>query len=275
MIVAPGAIDCITARCIAQAGLPAIHMTGAGTSLSMGFPDYGLTTMTEMVANASRIANCVDIPVISDADTGYGSEMNVYRTVQEFERAGVAAIHLEDQAFPKTCLDAKTELASREDYIAKIRAAVAARKSKEFCIIARSDAYIVAGIDEAVERANLALANGADVAFIEGPKTMGDLEAVPRRVNGPALVDISNGVTSELTLEIAERFGYAIAILPSTLISGIFESCEQRLAEIKQGRLPPPASPGGSAALFARFTSADWDARRTAFRRPVPDAAAE
>jgi 2-methylisocitrate lyase-like PEP mutase family enzyme len=122
MVVAPGAIDCITGRAIAQAGFAAAYMTGAGTSATLGYPDYGLITMNEMVGNASRIVNSIDIPLISDSDTGFGNELNVFRTVQEFERAGVAAIHIEDQVFPKKCghLDNK-ELVSREDFIASRR----------------------------------------------------------------------------------------------------------------------------------------------------------
>ena len=135
MVVAPGAYDCITARLIAQAGYPAVYMTGAGTSVAHGLPDYGLLTMTEMVANARRITGCIDVPLVSDSDTGYGNELNAYRTVQEFERAGVAAIHIEDQVFPKKCghLEDK-ELISLEDYTAKIRAAVAAKSTREFQI---------------------------------------------------------------------------------------------------------------------------------------------
>ena len=169
-------------------------MTGAGTSATLGYPDYGLITMTEMVANAGRIVNSIDIPLISDSDTGFGNELNVFRTVQEFERAGVAAIHIEDQVFPKKCghLDNK-ELVSREDFIAKIRAAAAARKSKDFCIIARTDSRAVVGLDEAIGRANAALANGADVAFVEAPQTMEEIESVPKRVKGPCLLNVVRG----------------------------------------------------------------------------------
>lgn len=272
MIVAPGALDCITARAVARAGFSAAYMTGAGTSMSLGYPDYGLITMSEMVENASRMANSIDIPLISDADTGYGNELNVFRTVQEFERAGVAAIHLEDQLFPKTCSYAvgkKIELVSREDYVARIRAAVAARKSKEFCIIARTDAYKVGGFDEAIGRARLALSNGADVAYIDGLQTMADVEAVPKRVQGPCLTDMMfNTMSADFTLETAERFGYAIATVPGATLVGIFEICDQHLAGLKQGKLPP-AVEGGPSALFARFGAADWDARRTAFRDPI------
>src|ERR1700759_2995092 len=173
MVVAPGAYDCITAVLIQRAGFEAVYMTGAGTSASLGYPDFGLITMSEMVANAGRIATAVDRPVIADADTGYGNELNVVRTVREYERAGVAAIHLEDQEFPKKCghLDDK-KVVSREDYFAKIRAAGAARRPADFMIIARTDSRAITGFDEAVARANGALEAGADMIFLEAPQTM-------------------------------------------------------------------------------------------------------
>ena len=157
MVVAPGAYDCITAKLIEQAGFAAVYMTGAGTAASLGYPDFGLVTMSEMVANARRIAAAVELPVIADADTGYGNELNVFRTVREFERSGIAGIHIEDQQFPKKCghLDDK-QIIPREDYLAKIRAAVAARRDPSFMIIARTDSRAVAGFEEAIIRANAA-----------------------------------------------------------------------------------------------------------------------
>lgn len=273
MVVAPGAIDCITGRAIAQAGFSAAYMTGAGTSATLGYPDYGLITMSEMVGNASRIANSIDIPLISDSDTGFGNELNVFRTVQEFERAGVAAIHIEDQVFPKKCghLDNK-ELVSREDFIAKIRAASAARRSKDFCIIARTDSRAVVSLDEAIERANTALANGADVAFVEAPQTMAEIESVPKRVNGPCLLNVvRGGKTPEIDLDVAERMGYAIAIVPGLLLGGIIQTCDRLLGDLKQGKFPPVT--GSPGKTFARFGAAEWDERRTAFRDPVKAAA--
>ena len=273
IIVAPGAVDGITGRLIDQAGFPAAYMTGAGTAMTLGYPDYGLTTMTEMVANATRIVNAIGIPLISDCDTGFGNELNVFRTVQEFERASVAAIHIEDQVFPKKCghLDNK-ELVSREDFVAKIRAASAARKTKEFCIIARTDARAVVSLDEAIERANAALANGADVAFVEAPSTMAEVEAVPKRVKGPCLLNVvRGGKTPEIELETAERMGYAIAIVPGLLLEGILQTCDRLLADLKKGKFPPVG--GSPAKMFARFGSAEWDERRIAFRDPVKAAA--
>ena len=278
LVVAPGAVDGITARAIERAGFCAVYMTGAGTAATLGFPDYGLTTMTEMVANATRIVNSVSIPLVSDADTGYGNELNVYRTVQEFERAGVAAIHIEDQVFPKRCghLNDK-EVTSREDYVAKIRAAAAARRSKDFTIIARTDARAVLGFDEAIARANLALANGADVAFVEAPQTLEEVAAVPRRVKGPCLLNVVRaGKTPEIPLAEAERLGYAMAILPGVLLLGIIEACDAILAEVRRlGTHPPSMGQASPAQIFARFGAAEWDARRTAWRGPLePEQAA-
>ena len=166
IIRAPGVYDGITSRLVEQAGFPAVYMTGAGTSMSLGYPDFGLVTQTEMVANATVIARTVGIPVISDADTGYGNELNVTRTVNEYERAGVAAIHIEDQVMPKRCghLEGK-EIVPLDEYVAKIRAAAAARKDPDFVIIARTDARAVTNFDDAIGRANAALANGAAHRF--------------------------------------------------------------------------------------------------------------
>src|SRR6059058_3836848 len=210
MVVAPGAYDCITARLIERAGFDAVYMTGAGTAATLGYPDFGLVTMSEMVANAGRIAAAVGLPVIADADTGYGNELNVFRTVREFERSGVAGIHIEDQEFPKKCghLEGK-QVIPREDYIAKIRAAAAARRDRDFLIIARTDSRAVASLDEAIGRGNAALAAGADMAFVEAPQTEDEVAAVPRLVNGPCLLNVVRaGKTPELDLREAERMGY-------------------------------------------------------------------
>src|ERR1700728_4011205 len=158
MLIAPGAYDGLTAILVAQAGFPAVYMTGAGTSVAHGYPDFGLLTATEMVTNAARMVRAVDVPVIADADTGYGNELNVVRTVRDYEQAGVAGIHIEDQVSPKRCghLDDK-EIVPREDWIAKIRAAADARRDPDFLIIARTDSRAVSGFEEAVARANEAL----------------------------------------------------------------------------------------------------------------------
>ncbi len=269
MVVAPGAYDCITARLIEQAGFPCVYMTGAGTSAAHGLPDYGLLTMSEMVANARRITSAISVPLVSDSDTGYGNELNAFRTVQEFERAGVSAIHIEDQVFPKKCghLENK-ELIPAEDYFAKIRAASAARKSKDFLIIARTDSRAVAGFDEAIMRANGAMAAGADMVFVEAPQTLEEVAKVPQLVKGPCLLNmVLNGKTPLPVLTDAEKMGYRISILPGMLLSNIIGLCDKLLEEVKQtGKVPGTFSGGGPAKTFARFGAGEWDERRTAFR---------
>ena len=276
MTIAPGAYDCITATLIAHAGFPAVYMTGAGTAASYGYPDYGLLTMSEMVGNASRIAATVDLPVIADADTGYGNELNVVRTVREFERHGIAAIHIEDQVFPKKCghLDDK-EIIPLDDYIAKIRAAVEARRNPDFVIIARTDARAVAGLDEAVTRANAALAAGADVAFVEAPQTTDEVKAVPRLVGGPCLLNVvRRGKTPPIELNAAQAMGYKLAILPTLLFRGVIGCCEDLLSELKTGAFPSPPKDLSPQEAFARFGAAEWDARRERYRA-APKAAAD
>jgi 2-methylisocitrate lyase-like PEP mutase family enzyme len=273
MIVAPGAYDCITATAIAQAGFSAVYMTGAGTAASHGYPDYGLVTMSEMVGNASRIAGTVDLPVIADADTGYGNELNVVRTVREYERHGIAAIHIEDQVFPKKCghLDNK-EIIALDDYVAKIRAAADARRDPEFVIIARTDSRAVAGFEEAIQRANAALDAGADMAFVEAPQTMDEVKAVPKLVRGPCLLNVvRRGKTPPVELKDAEAFGYKLAILPTLLFRGVVGLCEQLLAEVKAGVFPAPPKDLSPGEAFARFGAADWDALRERYRE-APEA---
>jgi 2-methylisocitrate lyase-like PEP mutase family enzyme len=272
MTVAPGAYDCITAKLIADAGFDAVYMTGAGSSAAHGYPDYGLLTMTEMVTNASKIAATVDLPVIADADTGYGNELNVVRTVREYARHGVAAIHIEDQVFPKKCghLDNK-EVIPIDDYIAKIRAAADARGGSDFVIIARTDSRAMVSFDEAIKRANAALAAGADMAFVEAPQTMEEVAAVPRLVQGPCLLNIvGRGKTPPVVLKDAEAMGYKLAILPTLLFRGVIGCCEELLAEVKQGRFPKPPKDLSPQEAFARFRAEEWDAVREGYRQPKP-----
>jgi 2-methylisocitrate lyase-like PEP mutase family enzyme len=268
MTIAPGAYDCITATLIARAGFPAVYMTGAGTAASHGYPDYGLLTMSEMVENASRIAGAVDVPVIADADTGYGNELNVVRTVREFERSGVAAIHIEDQVFPKKCghLDDK-EVIPFDDYIAKIRAAADARSSADFLIIARTDARAITGFEEAIKRANTALAAGADMAFVEAPQTIDEVKAIPKLVGGPCLLNVvRRGKTPPVELNAAATMGYKLAILPILLFQGVIGCCEDLLTELKTGAFPTPPKDLSPDEAFARFRADEWDSLRDRYR---------
>jgi 2-methylisocitrate lyase-like PEP mutase family enzyme len=278
MVIAPGAYDGLTAKLVAQAGFPAVYMTGAGTSVSHGYPDFGLLTMSEMVENAARIVRSVDVPVIADADTGYGNELNVFRTVQEYEQRGVAGIHIEDQVTPKKCghLDDK-EIVSREDYVAKIRAAVAARRDADFMIIARTDARAVAGLEEAVARANATLAAGADMAFVEAPQTMEELAAVPKQVRGPCLLNVvRGGKTPEIDLLRAQALGYRLAIVPGLLLKAVIGACDEVLAELKARHIHPvPRNDMTVRDAFNRVGAVEWDALRSRFRDAEERRAAE
>ena len=262
IIVAPGAYDCITARLIEQAGFKAIYMTGAGTAATLGFPDYGLVTMSEMVNNAGRIAAAVQVPVIADADTGYGNELNVVRAVREYEQRGVAGIHIEDQGFPKKCghLENKT-LIPLDDYVPKIRAAAAAKRDPDFLIIARTDARAVVGFDEAIRRANAALEAGADMAFVEAPQTLDEVASIPRLVKGPCLLNmVWRGKTPDVSFDDAQSMGYKLAILPALLFTAVIGICDNLLEEAKRtGRHPLPVTDIAPREAFRRFGADEWD----------------
>jgi 2-methylisocitrate lyase-like PEP mutase family enzyme len=272
LVIAPGCYDGITARAVERAGFPALYMTGAGTAATTGFPDYGLVTMTEMVANAGRITAIAKVPLIADADTGYGNELNVVRTVREYARIGVAAIHIEDQGFPKRCghLDNK-EIIPLDDYIAKIRAAVDAKPDPDFAIIARTDARAGLGLEEGIRRANAALAAGADIAFVEAPQTMDEVAAVPRQVKGPCLLNVvAGGKTPHLDLREAERMGYALAIVPGLLMKTIVGACDLALSELKKNHAQPAIAGNMSVAEFFRRVGADeWEPLRERYKTPL------
>ena len=271
LIVAPGAYDCITARMVDQAGYSACYMTGAGVAATLGYPDYGLVTMSEMADNAGRMTNVLNIPLIADADTGYGNELNVVRTVREYERRGVAAIQIEDQTFPKRCghLDNK-EVVPMDEFLPKIRAAASARTNPDFTIIARTDARAVIGFDEAVRRANAALDAGADVAFIEAPQTIDEVRAVPTLVKGPCMLNmVWTGKTPQVSIAEARAMGFRIMILPGILFKAVIGTCDSVLADLRaQGRHPAPAGDMDIKAGFARVGANEWDPLRERFRDP-------
>ena len=272
LVAAPGAYDCITARLVEQAGFDAVYMTGAGTAATLGYPDYGLVTMSERADNAGRIAAATGIPVIADADTGYGNELNVVRTVREFEKRGVAGIHIEDQGFPKKCghLEDKVVIPI-EEYAAKIRAAASAKQEPDFLIIARTDARAVLGFDESIRRANAALDAGADMAFVEAPQTREEVAAVPRLVKGPCLLNVVwRGKTPDVSLDDAQAMGYRLAILPAVLFTAVIGVCDAMLEELRRTRRHPvPAADLTPAQAFRRFGADEWDPLRARFRAPA------
>jgi 2-methylisocitrate lyase-like PEP mutase family enzyme len=280
LTIAPGAYDCITARSIAQAGFDAIYMTGAGTAATLGYPDYGLVTMSEMAENAGRIASAVNAPVIADADTGYGNELNATRTVREYEQRGVAGLHIEDQGFPKKCghLD-NTLIVPIDEYLAKIRAALAARRNPDFFVIARTDSRAVLGFEEAIRRANAALAVGADMAFVEAPQTLEEVAAVPRLVNGPCLLNVVwRGKTPDVAFGEAEQMGYRLAIVPGLLFKAVIGICDATLAELRRNDRHPILMHNMTVReAFQRVGADEWDAisNRFGIAKPAPVEAAE
>ncbi|MDP9968684.1 2-methylisocitrate lyase-like PEP mutase family enzyme [Variovorax beijingensis] len=266
MVIAPGAYDGIGARLIEQAGFSAVYMTGAGTSAARGYPDFGLLDMGEMVMNAAAMARAIHVPLIADADTGYGNELNVTRTVREYEQRGVAAIHIEDQVAPKRCghLDGK-EVVSREDFVSKIRAAAEARRTKEFLIIARTDARAKMGMDEAIWRGNAALDAGADMVFVEATQTLEEAAAVPKNVRGPCLLNVvPGGRTPIFDLREAEAMGYKLAILPGLMLAAAIQAGDAALAQLKATHKPPEVTQN-VAQTFRRFGADEWDALRMRF----------
>jgi 2,3-dimethylmalate lyase len=237
LVSAPGVADALNARLVAQAGFEAIYMTGAGTSaVRLGVPDIGLLTMHEMVDNAGRIAEASGLPLIADADTGYGGPINVRRTIQAYERAGVAGVHIEDQQWPKRCghLAGKT-LIPTEEMSAKIKAAVDARVDNDFVVIARSDALAVEGFDAALERGKAYEEAGADVIFIEAPRDMDQLRQIPETFGVPSLYNLaSSGKTPLLPASEIEDLGYKIVIYPNLAILAAIPAITGMLAELKE-----------------------------------------
>ena len=231
-----------------EAGFPAVYMTGFGTSAALiGRPDVGLLTMTEMADNAGRIADCVDIPVIADADTGYGNPLNVIRTVGAYEAAGVAGIHIEDQVAPKKCghMEGKLVIPAAE-MAAKVRAAVEARAQPEFVIIARTDARAVEGLDAALDRARLYREAGADVLFIEALVSEAEVEAAARAFPGvPLLFNwAEGGKTPPVSLDRLTELGYRIVIFPISTLLAATAAMRAVLREIAQAGTPAAAMAG-------------------------------
>lgn len=235
-LMAPGVADALNAKLVQRHGFEAVYMTGAGTSaVRLGMPDVGLLTMTEMVDNAARIADSSGLPVIADADNGYGGVLNVRRTVQAYERAGVAAVHIEDQVMPKRCghLMGK-QLVPVEEMVAKIRAAADARTDSDFVLIARSDAISVEGFEPALERALRYKEAGADVLFIEAPSAE-QLPKIAPRLKAPLLYNMAtSGRTPFLGREEIERLGFKIIIYPNWLMLAAIRAASQVLATLKE-----------------------------------------
>jgi 2-methylisocitrate lyase-like PEP mutase family enzyme len=253
-LMAPGAADALTARLIAKQGFEAIYMTGAGTSaVRLGMPDVGLLTMGEMVDNAQHIAEASQLPLVADADTGYGGPVNVQRTVRAYERAGVAGIHIEDQQWPKRCGHlAGKSLIPVEEMAAKIRAGLDARHDKDFVLIARTDALAVEGFERAVERCKRYEEAGADMIFLEAPSKMEHLAAIPQAFGKPTLYNMaSSGKTPFLHIDEIGRLGFKLVIYPNFALLSAITAITRTLAELK--RTGSIAEAAKSIASFQEF----------------------
>ena len=255
-IVAPGAFDPLAARLVEEAGFAAVYMTGFGTSAALlGRPDVGLLTMTEMADSAGRIAACVDIPLIADADTGYGNPLNVIRTVGAYEAAGVAGLHIEDQVAPKKCGHMEGKLVIGADEMAqKVKAAVDARTDPDFVIIARTDARAVEGLDRALDRARRYRDAGADVLFIEALVSEAEIEAAAAAFpDVPLLFNwAEGGKTPPVSLDRLTELGYRIVIFPIGTLLAATAAMRRILKEIATAGTP--ASLLGELPTFGEFT---------------------
>jgi 2-methylisocitrate lyase-like PEP mutase family enzyme len=248
MVVAPFAFDAMQAKIIEQTGFPAVYMTGFGTAAARGYPDVGLITMSEMVQNAGYLASAVSVPVIADADTGYGNPLNVRRTVREYEKAGVAAIHIEDQVWPKKCgfMEGKRVI-PRDEMVQKIRAALDARLDHDFVIIARSDALAVHGMDDTLDRCHAYREAGADLIFVDGLKTRQHIETVAKSLRGIPL--LYNG--GYVSVQEAEDLGYRVMITAGTIFA-VYKCVRDLMQELKAtGRTWASAE---RQQLFKEFT---------------------
>lgn len=242
MLVAPGAFDGLSARLIERAGFPLIYVTGGGIARSMGYPDLGLLTMSEVISRVKNIVDVIKIPVLADADTGYGNALNVMRAVREFEAAGVAGIHIEDQITPKKCghYEGKS-LVSAEEMIKKIEAAIEARTDPDFVIIARTDARAVEGLDKAIQRGKRYVEAGADMIFVEAPQSVDEIKKIAGSISTPLLINMfKGGKTPLVPMNELEIMGYRVAIVPSPLQLAAIHVMEELLQVLKkEGTIEP------------------------------------
>ncbi|HEY2638192.1 MAG TPA: isocitrate lyase/PEP mutase family protein [Solirubrobacteraceae bacterium] len=256
-VIAPGAYDALSARLVEAAGFAVVYMTGFGTTASLiGRPDVGLLTQTEMTDNAGRMAGAVGVPVVADADTGYGNPINVVRTVAEYERAGVAGIHLEDQVSPKRCghLSGK-EVVPAADMVAKLRAAAAARTDPDFVIIARTDAIATDGVPAAVERAHAYAEAGADALFVEAPRTEDEIEEVAAALAGTPLVFnlVPGGRTPPMPVPRLGELGFRLILYPVTTLLAATAAMRGVLGVLRAEGEPPEDDDDVSFDEFVEF----------------------
>lgn len=270
ILVAPGAYDGLSARLVEQAGFAVVYATGGGIARSWGVPDLGLLTMTEVTDRLASIVQATRLPVIADADAGYGNALNVMRTIREFERAGVAALHLEDQVTPKRCghYEGKS-VVSRGEMVKKIEAALETKTDPDLVLIARTDARAVLGLDEAIARGQLYARAGADVIFVEAPESVEELRQIAKAIDRPLLANmVKGGKTPLVPAAELERLGYKIVLYPSDPQRAAMHGMAEFLAHLKSR---------GTSEGFERITDwkerdaavglAEWQAREARFLR--------
>jgi 2-methylisocitrate lyase-like PEP mutase family enzyme len=235
-VMAPGAHDVLTARLVQLAGFDAVYLSGGAYSRANGYPDIGLLTMSEVARWIGMAVEAVEIPVIADADAGYGNALNVVRTVREFEKAGCAGFHLEDQVSPKKCghYEGK-QVVSAGEMVGKIKAAVDTRRDGDLVIIARSDARAIEGLEAAIERVNRYIEAGADMGFVEAPQSAEELAIVARELNGPAVANVfEGGKTPVLPAKELERLGFRLGIYPSQAHRAAIFAAQETLRALKE-----------------------------------------
>jgi methylisocitrate lyase len=237
ILVMPGAHDALSARIIEKVGFSALAIGGyPATAALMGKPDISFLTLPEMIDHLARVTDTVDIPVLVDGDTGHGGVLNVARTVREFERAGAAGLFIEDQVFPKRCghMEGK-QVVGREDMVAKIKAALDARRDPDLVITARTDALAVLGVDEAIERGNLYREAGADVIFVEAPRSVEEMRRINREVDAPTLANmVEGGKTPFLPAKELEALGYNLVIYPVSATYAAAKALADLMKELKR-----------------------------------------
>lgn len=253
IIMAPGAPDSISARLVERAGFDAIYMTGFGATASrLGMPDIGLLTQTEMTEHARNMVRATSIPVIADADTGYGGPSNIHRTVREYIQAGVAAIHLEDQVAPKRCGQmAGIRLMDIDESVLRLKAAIESREDDDLVIIGRTDAMPAVGAEEAIRRAHAYQDAGVDLVFVDGIKKISEVEAVAKAVQGPKVVSIVDGnETTALTAKDLEELGFSVVFYAVTGLFTATRAMADAFANLKQAGTPAGAYAQHSYAEF-------------------------
>ena len=263
LLVVPGAANALAARLVEEAGFEAVYVTGAGVANSfLGVPDIGLLSLPQLVAHVAAMREAVELPLIVDADTGFGNAVNVWHTVRTLERAGADAIQLEDQSFPKRCGHfAGKDVIATAEMAQKVRAAVEARRDPDLLIIARTDAAAVEGIDAACARVNAYRAAGADILFVEGPRSEREIERVAVTVEGPKLLNIvEGGVTPQLPHERLQELGFAIVLYANLALLAGIHAMRDVLRHLRDGGDPETRPP-----------VATWTGRQELVRKPAYD----